>query len=68
MIPRRASPRSGVASATLRAPAAVWAETVHLEGEFSGCPRPSSHLMPPKDTRSISLELATGKAEQYRYL
>jgi 1,4-alpha-glucan branching enzyme len=51
-------------------PSAIWAESVHLVGDFEGCNETSHPLMRDRvsGTWHITLELERGKEYQFRYL
>jgi 1,4-alpha-glucan branching enzyme len=70
MITKIASSQLGTVRVTFQLPATVWADTVHLVGDFNGWNRRSHPLTRSRDDDSwqITLELATGRAYQFRYL
>jgi len=70
MIIRNAGSRPGTVRVTFQLPATVWADSVHLVGDFNGWNRRSHPLMRTRDDDSwqITLELGQNKSYQFRYL
>ncbi|MCD6520231.1 MAG: isoamylase early set domain-containing protein [Anaerolineae bacterium] len=70
MIIKRDGPKPGTVLVTFKLPATVWAETVHLVGDFNDWNRHSHPLVRSNvdDTWEITLELEKGKVYQFRYL
>jgi 1,4-alpha-glucan branching enzyme len=55
---------------TFEFPSSIWAETVHLVGEFNDWNQHSHPLTQHRDAEnwSITLELSAGREYQFRYL
>ncbi|MGC9360125.1 MAG: isoamylase early set domain-containing protein, partial [Anaerolineae bacterium] len=54
---------------TFRLPSTIWAESVHLVGDFNDWSRTSHPLRRTRDGEwEISLQLEEGKTYQFRYL
>ncbi|NJP05640.1 MAG: glycoside hydrolase family 13 [Chloroflexaceae bacterium] len=53
---------------TFMMPAGIWAETIHLVGDFNGWSVTATPMRLNEYGWSVSLELDAGKAYQYRYL
>ncbi|MBC7236808.1 MAG: isoamylase early set domain-containing protein, partial [Chloroflexi bacterium] len=70
MIIKRASNKPGKVLVTFQLPGSIWAETVHLTGDFNGWNRHSHPLTRSfnDDTWEITLELDQGRTYQFRYL
>ena len=49
-------------------PATIWAESVHLVGDFNGWDRQSHPLILSEEDWHITLELDQGKPYRFRYL
>lgn len=69
MIIRNPSPKPSKVLVTFQVPATIWAETVHLVGDFNDWSR---HADPLKRTTSgmweVVMELEVERAFQFRYL
>ncbi|MFH1085353.1 MAG: isoamylase early set domain-containing protein [Chloroflexota bacterium] len=69
MITKRPSPKADHVLVTFQLPATIWAETVHLVGDFNDWSR---HAHPLKRTESgnweIVIELPAHRAYHFRYL
>lgn len=70
MIKKAPSDKAGVTLVTFEFPVAIWAESVHLVGEFNGWDQNSHPLTRGRsdDAWSITLELEAGREYQFRYL
>jgi 1,4-alpha-glucan branching enzyme len=70
MIQKRAGSKSEKVLVTFQLPGSIWAETVHLAGDFNGWNRHSHPLTRSyaNDCWEITLELDAGRAYQFRYL
>ena len=70
MIVKKAGTKPDTVLVTLQLPTSIWAETVHLVGDFNGWNRASHPLTRSKDddTWQITLELKKGQTFQFRYL
>jgi 1,4-alpha-glucan branching enzyme len=70
MITKRAGSRAGRVAVTFQLPESIWAESVHLVGDFNDWNRRSHPLTRSRDdaTWQITLELDQGKSYQFRYL
>jgi 1,4-alpha-glucan branching enzyme len=70
MIIKRIGTKPGTLSVTFQLPASIWAETVHLVGDFNGWNRKSHPMVRSidDDCWKITLELDQGQAYQFRYL
>lgn len=53
---------------TFSMPAAIWADTIYLVGDFNGWNPTATPLRLSDDSWSVSLELIPGQSYQYRYL
>lgn len=53
---------------TFSMPAGIWADTVHLVGEFNNWSPTANPMQLSDNGWSVSLELDVGKAYSYRYL
>lgn len=53
---------------TFSMPAAIWADTIHLVGDFNDWSSTATPLRLSDDCWSVSLELPAGRSYQYRYL
>lgn len=58
----------GKVRVTFSMPAGIWAETIHLVGDFNNWSSTSTPLRLGDDGWSVSLELDVGNSYQYRYL
>lgn len=70
MIQKAPSDKKGFVKITFTLPPAIWAETVHLVGEFNNWNQ-RSHPMTwdrQREVWSITLELPAGREFQFRYL
>ncbi len=70
MIIKRPGSKPGTVLVTFRMPASIWAETIHLVGDFNDWNRQAHQLTRSRDDDSweITLELESGKVHQFRYL
>jgi len=71
MIEKRQSDKPGKLLVTFQLPSSIWAESVHLVGDFNGWNRQSHPLVHSRDGDSvwqITVELDKGKSYQFRYL
>jgi 1,4-alpha-glucan branching enzyme len=70
MIIKRDGPRPGFVRVTFGLPSTIWAESVHLVGDFNGWDRASHPLTRSGDDGAwqITLELEQGQAFHFRYL
>jgi 1,4-alpha-glucan branching enzyme len=62
------SGRFGKVRVTFSMPAGIWADTIHLVGDFNNWDKSSTPLRLNDISWSVSLDLDPGKAYQYRYL
>lgn len=53
---------------TFSMPAGIWADTIHLVGDFNGWSKTATPLRLGEHNWSVSLELDAGRSYQYRYL
>jgi 1,4-alpha-glucan branching enzyme len=53
---------------TFTMPAGIWADTIHLVGDFNNWSTTATPLQLSEHGWSVSLELEAGRAYQYRYL
>lgn len=53
---------------TFSMPAAIWADTIHLVGDFNNWSSTSTPLRLSDNCWSVTLELEAGYSYQYRYL
>ena len=69
MITKREGSRPGMILVTFGLPATIWAESVHLVGDFNDWNRHSHPLeRAAGDEWQITLELEAGQVFQFRYL
>ena len=71
MIAKQPSDKPERLLVTFQLPGSIWAESVHLVGDFNGWNRHSHPLVHSRDGDSmweITLELEAGKTYQFRYL
>ncbi len=70
MIIKSSGPKPGILLVTFRLPSSVWADSVHLVGDFNGWNRRSHPLTRSRVDGSweITLELDQDRAYQFRYL
>ena len=68
MTVKHVGSESGVAPVLFRFPTTIWAESVHLVGDFNKWNRRSHPLVRSEDRWHISVDLEMGRAQQYRYL
>ncbi|HUT15667.1 MAG TPA: isoamylase early set domain-containing protein [Anaerolineae bacterium] len=70
MITKNTGNKPDTVLVTFQLPASIWAETVHLVGDFNGWNRSSHVLTRSKDDEAwqITLELEKGRVYQFRYL
>jgi 1,4-alpha-glucan branching enzyme len=67
MITKRPGP-DGKVRVTFAMPAAVWADTIYVVGDFNGWDERATPLRQTERGWMATLELEPGKAYQYRYL
>lgn len=67
MITKRPS-RDGKVLVTFARPAAVWADSIHVVGDFNGWDERATPLRQTENGWMATLELEAGQAYQYRYL
>jgi 1,4-alpha-glucan branching enzyme len=60
--------RAGLVRVTFALPATIWADTVHVVGDFNGWNERATPLRHTETAWMITLELAAGYEYQYRYL
>jgi hypothetical protein len=60
--------KSGRVRVTFSMPAGIWADTIHLVGDFNNWDQTATPLRLEDHGWCVSLELDAGKAYQYRYL
>lgn len=53
---------------TFSMPAGIWADTIHLVGDFNGWNKTATPLRLGEHSWCVSLELEAGRCYQYRYL
>jgi 1,4-alpha-glucan branching enzyme len=58
----------GKVRVTFTMPAAIWAESIHLVGDFNGWSKTATPLTCEDNQWWVSLELDANRAFQYRYL
>jgi len=58
----------GTIRVTFSIPASIWADTIHLVGDFNNWSTTSTPLKLDETRWSVSLELEAGQAYHYRYL
>ncbi|MHB0859295.1 MAG: isoamylase early set domain-containing protein [Anaerolineae bacterium] len=70
MITKRAGPKPGMVLVAFKLPSSIWAESVHLVGDFNGWNRRSHPLTLSRGDGSweITIELPEGHVYQFRYL
>lgn len=59
---------AGKVRVTFAMPAAIWADTIHLVGDFNNWSTSATPLQQDDECWSVSLELEAGREYQYRYL
>ena len=67
MITKR-SCRSGKVRVTFAMPAAIWADSIHVVGDFNGWDERATPLRQSESGWMVTVELDAGRAYQYRYL
>lgn len=60
--------RSGKVKVTFAMPSALWADSIHVVGDFNGWDERATPLRQSESGWMISLELEAGRSYQYRYL
>lgn len=60
--------RNGVVRVTFTMPVGIWADTIHLVGDFNNWDTLATPLRLDEQNWSVSLDLDVNKAYQYRYL
>lgn len=68
MIRQDISPHPDKVLVTFTIPASVWADTIHLVGDFNNWNTTSHLLVLNDDNWTITLELEKGREYRYRYL
>lgn len=68
MISHDVSPHSGKVRVTFAIPASVWADTIHLVGDFNEWNERSHPLTLDEEHWKVTLELEEGREYRYRYL
>jgi 1,4-alpha-glucan branching enzyme len=69
MIQKRPSHNPGKVIVTFQIPGAVWADRIHLLGEFNGWSRDSLPLRPNRNGQwEVEVELEAGREYRFRYL
>jgi 1,4-alpha-glucan branching enzyme len=64
----KAPGRGGKVRVTFSVPAHLWADSIHLVGDFNGWDKRATPLRLTEAGWKISIELEAGKSYQYRYL
>lgn len=59
---------NGRVRVTFSVPAAIWADTIHVVGDFNRWSRTANPLLLTESGWTATLELAAGQAFHYRYL
>jgi 1,4-alpha-glucan branching enzyme len=67
MITKRPG-RTGTVLVTFTIPAAVWADTIHVVGDFNGWDERATPLRQTESGWMITLELEAGRDYHYRYV
>ncbi|ACL24567.1 isoamylase early set domain-containing protein [Chloroflexus aggregans] len=67
MITKRLGP-AGKVRVTFSLPAALWADTIYLVGDFNGWNRHATPLRATEHGWMVTLDLEAGRTYQYRYL
>ncbi len=67
MITKESS-HNGKMRITFSMPAGIWADTIHLVGDFNGWNKTATPLRLNEHSWCVSLELDANQAYQYRYL
>lgn len=68
MITREVSPQRKKVRVTFTLPSSVWADTIHLVGDFNAWDTQSLPLKQTGEAWTLTLELETGREYRYRYL
>lgn len=70
MLVKRPGDRPDVLAVTFRFPSIIWAESVHLAGDFNNWSRLAHPMLRPEDGDSweLTLELPKDRQYEYRYL
>lgn len=70
MIRKEPSDKPGKVLVTFELPSAIWADQVHLSGEFNDWSQSETPLQPGRHdgTWRVTLELDAGRRYQFRYL
>ncbi|NTU83472.1 MAG: glycoside hydrolase family 13 [Chloroflexales bacterium] len=58
----------GTVRVTFAMPAAIWADTIHVVGDFNGWDERATPLRQTETGWMVTLELEAGRSYQYRYL
>lgn len=58
----------GKVKVTFAMPAALWADSIHVVGDFNGWDERATPLRQTESGWMVSLELDSGRAYEYRYL
>lgn len=67
MITKRPG-RDGKVRVTFAMPAAIWADSIHVVGDFNGWDERATPLRQTESGWMVTLELEAGTSYQYRYL
>ena len=67
MISKRLGP-DGTVRVTFAMPASIWADTIHVVGDFNGWDEHATPLRQLESGWMVTLELQAGQAYNYRYL
>jgi 1,4-alpha-glucan branching enzyme len=68
MVAKRDRAEAEAISVRFQFPTTIWADSVHLVGDFNDWDRRSHPLSASEDGWHISLDLERGRTYQYRYL
>lgn len=68
MITRDVFPQRKVVRVTFALPSSIWADTIHLVGDFNDWDTQSLPLKQTEEAWTLTLELEAGREYRYRYL
>ena len=68
MLTHELLPRRGKVRVTFSIPGSIWADTIHLVGDFNNWNQRSCPLIQNEEHWTITLELEAGREYRYRYL
>ncbi len=68
MITRDVSPQRKKVRVTFTLPSSIWADTIHLVGDFNDWDTQSLPLEQTEEAWTLTLELEAGREYRYRYL